>query len=120
MQPDAVKLKNTEQLPDASTHVVESKVPVLEKLRSNCEKVTIPVGEEPLTVAVHFVHEAKAIVLGVQSTVVVVGARVASEGSANAAKKEGKVRETMTAITRETTNFFPVWDSKVADVRLDV
>lgn len=93
--PVAVKVKNTEQDPSLRVHIVESKVPVFEvKLRSESLKVTVPLGDEPLTTAVHFVHEVKASELGVQVTDVTVGILAAIAAGKGPASTEGTKRTT--------------------------
>jgi hypothetical protein len=47
-------------------------------LRSVCENETVPVGDEPVTVAVHVAQAVNPSESGVHFTVVVVGAGLAS------------------------------------------
>ena len=63
----------TEHDPDDRVHEVGLKAPPEE----DDEKLTVPVGLEPVTVAVHVVDEPTAIVVGLHDTDVVVDVKLA-------------------------------------------
>ena len=71
----------TEQLPDESVHDDEGEKITVPVPGVPCVKLTVPVGLEPVTVAVQMLPEPTATLDGLQFTVVVLGVMAGPPGS---------------------------------------